>query len=125
MACCGRSSRRIVRDVRRGLPLTFERSKPILSGRPALVGGKVKARPAFAVLDFYDPEIGVETNLALKPSLDVAWLRPFLRVSSPPQAFHAAFGQFALWRRPEERCASIKAIELDEYRARLSGAATS
>ena len=75
------------------------------------------------ILDLDDPEIGVEINFARQPLFDIGRIDPFVLMGARPQALDAALGKLRLRRRREERGASVKPVEFDEYGARFRRAA--
>src|ERR1700722_18748377 len=85
---------------------------------------QVEARQSLAILGFEDPEIGIEFDLAFEALLDDAGLDPLLLMRPTPEPLDAALGEIALRRWCIKRGAAVQAVELDEDRAGLRGAAS-
>src|SRR5271165_5585480 len=78
----------------------------------------------FSILDFDDPEVRIERDLALEPPLGLGGLDPFGLMHPGEHSLHpgSGLGGHRLGRRRIEGRVSIEAVDFDENGPRFGGA---
>ena len=86
--------------------------------------GQIKKVAAISILDFDDPQVGVESEFLAKAVFGAGRIDPLFVMQTTPQAISGRHRHIGLRRGPEHRDAPVEPVDLDEDGARLSRAAT-
>src|ERR1700722_7572569 len=89
-----------------------------------MAADEIKEIPPSAILDFDDPDVGIEFHLARQIGLDRSiCCRPLFEAKTEGAIGIAYRVEFALWRRTEQFRGAVKPVDANEYGSGVLGAA--